>query len=544
MKCPTEVIQDIYSYLRPIEFNAARHTCRAWFFAGYSRSMLEKMLQRGGWYGSVCQIPRPIAYVYDEPPKLNHERIMGKWLTRECALSAEATGTFVQVGYVDFSGLVPGGKIGEMPETVWGGLAYTVSQCGEFLIVTRDTCVYIYELNHTCQHEDRDSLPRGSLRPVCVVVCPRIVLSCSMDTSAGRNDVAILMEGRTAIVCGIQAERLGTCIDSISDASWTEPGIESASDSAADLCVCQRYPVTQAPRLETGGRWTYRDVCHEDDPPRSIALGPQQDCVAFGCSSGIELHWIDPGWHQDFSRSLPLTSPSDYLYFLPTRSAAGTGRKLRLVSSSAAWGGPMQPLDRVVQGFHARIMEAQQTDSGVSDSRETTTNSLRPLSNNVEVVQQVAALNYFSVRDSFSDRVSAFSADHYRAVPLSDGRHILFTDPRTGSLCLGLDAPAGASTTLLRKVWFSPPPNVASPIPILYAAGSDTRHGVRVVATFAAVNPSDAEGGPRASDPLKTDSQIVVFYTIPADMFHGISRSGLPHHLRNHHCRPGRWFPE
>jgi hypothetical protein len=543
MKCPTEVIQDIYSYLRPIEFNAARHTCRAWFFAGFSRSMLEKMLRRGGWYGSVCRIPRPVvACAYAEPPNLHHERIMGKWLTRECALSAEASGTFVQVGYVDFTGLVPGGKMGEMPETVWGGLAYAVSQCGEFLIVTRDTCVYIYELNHTCQHgeDQQQCLPRGSLRPVCVVVCPRIVLSCSMDTSTGRSDVAILMEGRAAIVCGIQPERLGACIDSISDNSWTESGPESATD----LCVCQRYPVTQAPRIETGGWWTYRNVCHEDDPPRSIALGPQQDSVAFGCSSGIELHRAVRGWRQDFSRSLPLSSPSDYLYFLPTGGAAGMGRKLRLVSSSAAWGGPMQPLDRGVQGFHARIMEAQQTGSGVSDDVQTTTNSLRPLSNNVEVVQQVAANEYLSIRDSFGDRVSAFSADHYRAIPLSDGRHILFTDPRTGSLCLGLDAPAGSSTTLLRKVWFSPPPNATSPIPILYAAGSDTRHGVRVVATFAAVDPDDAEDGPRASDPLKTDSQIVVFYTIPADTFHGISRIGIPHHLRNHHSRPGRWFSE
>lgn len=527
MKCSTEVLQDIYSYLRPIEFNAARHTCRAWFFAGFSRSMLEKMLRRGGWYGSVGKILRPTVVVTypAEPPSPRRERIvMGKWLTRECALSAEASGTFVQVGYVDFTGLMPGGKMGGMPETVWGGLTYTVSQCGAFLIVTRDTCVYIYELNHTCRHgeDQKGRLPRGSLRPVCVVVCPRIVLSCSMDTSMGRNDIAVLMEGRVAAVWQIQPKRLGVDVD-----------------HQSGTCVCQRFSATQTPRIETEGRWIFRDVCHEDDPPRSIALGPQNS-LAFGCSSGIELHWTDPGFHSDFSRWFDLTSPSDYLYFLPTKGAAAAYKKLKLMSSSAAWGGPMEPLDRVVQGFYARIMEAQQTNTGVSEDGETTTNRLRPLSSNVDVAQLVPAQPGYSL----GDRVSAFCADHYRAVPLSDGRHILFTDPRTGSLCLGLDAPAGTSTTLLRKVWFSPPPNVASPIPILYAAGPDIRHGVRVVATFAAVDLDDADSDPRASDPLKTDNQIVVFYTVPADMFHGISRIGLPYHLRNHHCRPGRWFPE
>jgi hypothetical protein len=35
-------------------------------------------------------------------------------------------------------------------------------------------------------------------------------------------------------------------------------------------------------------------LCSVDDMPRSVALCPKRRCVAFGCSSGIELHWLTP----------------------------------------------------------------------------------------------------------------------------------------------------------------------------------------------------------------------------------------------------------
>lgn len=73
-------------------------------------------------------------------------------------------------------------------------------------------------------------------------------------------------------------------------------------------------------------------------------------------------------------------------------------------------------------------------------------------------------------------------SDHYRAVPLSDGYHILFTDPATGLLCLGSDAPVGGPTKLLRKIWFQGPAGLGSPI--AYAGGSDLRWGVRIAAAF------------------------------------------------------------
>lgn len=231
---------------------------------------------------------------------------------------------------------------------------------------------------------------------------------------------------------------------------------------------------------------------------------------------------------QDLSRWFPLTSPSDFLYFLPPRRGVDTAKRLRLISSAAGMGSPLESLGNFLHGFSTTLFGSGSTsvvsflgtNYGRSTGHDAHSVSMR--------VQEVSG-------DGFMRRISATSVDHYRAVPLSDGYHILFTDPRSGNLCLGTDAPVGALTRLLRKVWFPPPPEAASPVPMLYAAGSDVRHGVRVVATFAAKDDiisgrrdsGRAEGVYSTDEPIVTDTQIVVFYTIPPDMFHDISHAGL-----------------
>jgi hypothetical protein len=90
--------------------------------------------------------------------------------------------------------------------------------------------------------------------------------------------------------------------------------------------------------------------------------------------------------------------------------------------------------------------------------------------------------------------------DHYRAVPLSDGYHILFTDPASGALCMGSDAPVGGPTKLLRKVWFKCPDGNGTPT--VYAGGSDLRWGLRVVAAYE----TEAE-------------QSIWLFNVPTDIF-------------------------
>ncbi|KAH0491054.1 hypothetical protein TgHK011_002500 [Trichoderma gracile] len=563
MRLPNELLQQIYYHLSPADFDAARHTCRVWYYASFNRELLTTMLKQGGWWSSMLSILSPMRRA--PASSLSREAIMSKWLARECSVLGEQQPrqqqrpAFVEVGHTDFSPAVPGC----MPGDLHGAMSFTVSLYGRFLMAVHGRVVYIYELNHVCFPERlrwalpirrRQGMPLGLLRPVTRILCPRRVISCSMDASAERYSVAFLMEGRVGMVCDIMAGRTGTSSPSApqtdegaaaeadgADTSFAFPSdIASSSASASasvsasasssgsaasssSSCVCQdRLPCLPVP-LEEGPRSVYRNICHPDDPPRSVAICPQRKCVAFGCSAGIELHWVDAMTGQDLSRWFPLTSPSDFLYFLPPRRGVDTPRKLRLISSAAGLGGPMDLLEGIVHGFSTSLLGTGSSamvscldadswylrhgrdiylEASGSSSRGNGNDDERLLSRNVP-------------RDSPLRRLVAASADHFRAVPLSDGYHILFTDPRTGSLCLGTDAPVGSLTRLLRKLWFRPPPQAHSPVPLLYTAGADTRHGVRVVATFAAARRGDGESG----------QQLIVLYTVPPDIFHDIRRT-------------------
>lgn len=68
-------------------------------------------------------------------------------------------------------------------------------------------------------------------------------------------------------------------------------------------------------------------------------------------------------------------------------------------------------------------------------------------------------------------------------MPLSDGYHILFTDPQTGTLFIGCDAPFDGPTKLTRKIMFVPPP-VHKETPRLYTSVFDRWGGVRILVAF------------------------------------------------------------
>ncbi|KAG0639163.1 hypothetical protein HOY80DRAFT_1001223 [Tuber brumale] len=240
---------------------------------------------------------------------------------------------------------------------------------------------------------------------------------------------------------------------------------------------------------------TYRNICSEVDLPRSVAICPQRRCVAFGCRGGIELHWVDALTGQDLNRWFPLTAPSDFLYFLPPRRGIDSAKKLRLISSAV----------------HPRDMS--------------------PLTRHFGVGPDSLAFS-----DIWEPR--AGQSDHFQAVPLSDGYHILFIDPESGGLCLGSDAPLGYVSTAfdfreaavtgegpVSEIWLIPPESVVGaaieggkehsagenlraprgrkikkPIrPSVYASGAIIEHGVRVVAGY---------------------SDHVVLFSVPPDIFY------------------------
>lgn len=186
---------------------------------------------------------------------------------------------------------------------------------------------------------------------------------------------------------------------------------------------------------------------------------------------------------QDLKRWFPLSSSSDFLYFLPARPSIDTARSLRLVSSSARISGSSTPCGSFSRRFSAnRYPGSTSLISYLGVHREG--DDALPDSSGPPVQASGRLFNEAAGECSLL-QMAASSASHRRARPLSCGDHILFTDPSTGMLCLGTDRPVGSLSRLLRKVWFQPPSNAMCPCPVLYAAGADLRHGVRVVAAFA-----------------------------------------------------------
>jgi hypothetical protein len=249
--------------------------------------------------------------------------------------------------------------------------------------------------------------------------------------------------------------------------------------------------------IETGPRSHYRNICSDDDPPRSVAICPQRRCVAFGCSAGIELHWVDALTGQDLNRWFPLTAPSDYLYFLPPRTNIDSAKKLRLISSAARPAERAAISQRIIGGTTGNSPFWQRLRYGPS-----------PRDSDAEANaddRRISRLRAGAYNRVFTGRIDC--SDHYRAVPLSDGYHVLFTDPATGLLCLGSDAPIGGPTKLLRKIWFQGPEGKGSPV--AYAGSIDPSSGVRVVAGY----------GPGAE-------QSIWFFSVPGDVF--AANKGLP----------------
>ena len=86
---------------------------------------------------------------------------------------------------------------------------------------------------------------------------------------------------------------------------------------------------------------------------------------------------------------------------------------------------------------------------------------------------------YGSWRDN--EEVGRDTAENYQSVPLSNGYHVLYTDPIDQKLCLGIDAPGFGPNRMAKKIVFDGPKGF---LPSLYTAGSDLSWGVRVVAGY------------------------------------------------------------
>ena len=534
-RLPTEILICIFELLNPKDFNSARRICRDWMAASIDKRLLNTMLLRGGWKSE------------SQWEELNRKCLVANgsevWelsraLSRECALDSNWTGNGLDTGpatfeatEIDFSELA-GGYTSHLAQAN-SDLIFTSSVCGKFLLVAKDTCIYVY------------SMSNGLVQPLTSVACPRRVLAMSMNASVGRDAIGALLEGRMGMVCELRygrpspqttAESGDTCVEGDGHPPRTKyfPGVhtgttddlQDALDSAEHTSprVLHSFPYVQDPIADSfdtielkshnqefsirdadnenahdrnliNNTWNlhlrgppnnrrddseetssmqtipvesststfYRHLCSDDDPPRNVSICPQRRCVAFGCSAGIELYWIDALTGQSLSRWFPLTSPSDYLYFLSPRHGFESAKKLRLITSAA------HPNDR--QAISQRAFAGSTTMSSW------------------------CSFGFEARSRQFRD------CNHYHAIPLSDGHHVLFVNPTDDQLTLGCDTTLGGPAKLLRKVvLIAPEENV---VPRIYTAAFDLSSGARIVAMFG---------------------NTVVLYSIPADVL-ALSRS-------------------
>lgn len=532
-KLPAEILEKVYGYLSSVDLNAARHTCRAWMIGSLEVRLLTRLLKEGGWW-RAAKADMDLHEELDRSSPadgINQEWLLSKRLATECSLRPDWTGNGLSknlssspgrqsnptgvtlTSETDFSELGTGYNASRTGNPQQGSAVhFTVSVCCKFLLVTEGCLIYVYSLRDDASNSH---LPGGYLSPVTTVICPHRVLAVSMDTSSQRFAVAALLEGRIGLVCDLHEktpssswrrsfpQALSTATrdgrsSSYNPVSSGEPGVTEATSThgyatfraspddralaraiaeaslsefrgARDIRTSWRMDdphVSPEPEpsessnagyipLENGIRSIYRNLCSAEDPPRSVAICPQRRCVAFGCSSGIELHWIDALTGQDLNRWFPLTAPSDFLYFLPPRPGVDSAKKLRLISSAS------HPKENEALGgrfFPGASTSATMTwDEGLSDPSAWA-----------------------------NARRNAGWCDHYRAVPISDGWNVLFTDLVEGNICLGSDAPPGVGATkLIRRFVFRGPSEQGEPvIPRVYVAGGELRWGVRVVAGY------------------------------------------------------------
>jgi len=508
-RLPAEILEQIYYNLSPVNFNAARHTCRAWMIASLDTRLLTHMLRRGGWIAAA----EADGVILESTPHtaITKEWPLSKRLATECQLMSEWTGNGLTyhsqvlntlkfsdrarhptrpalslITEINFSEL----NLQSRPENESqcdAGRLFTPSVCGQYLLVKVDRRVFVYMLNKKTSYLDHaDS---HDIEAITSVVCPREVLAVSMDTSCGRFALGAILEGRVGFVCELsQKSEIPLAVwrhssNTRFDISGDELEIEEplANESLAyhnrqgDMVPFAKYemPFIETPEqyslcpsptaitVEKGPRSIYQNLCSADDPPRSVAICPYRRCIAFGSSDGVEIHWTDVLDGQGMSRWIPIANSSDCLYFIPPRVDVDTVKRLRLTSSAA------HPSEKA--SLDARFL--------ASEPRETQQDEM--------VWECMSNVGFADAGPS----PEPAKPDHYRTVPLSDGYHALFIDPDTCRVCLGClpETPAHDASFSKRVILQGPNGDAdeESSIPKCYTAAPDLSWGVRIAVGYA-----------------------------------------------------------
>ncbi|PIG83368.1 hypothetical protein AARAC_001080 [Aspergillus arachidicola] len=477
---PPEILLQIFFMLNPRDFDNARRTCCQWMKASLNERLLESMLKRAGWWNTWqrdCQMQRRNS----EHRKESTMWKMSRRFATECVLSGRKLNVeragFLTTAVVDFS------KLSQEHDSTEASCSFStdfnvkqnsaaamskfhVSDCGNYLLVTTRCKIYVYRLLSRNSDVSISSSANkiADVAPIISITCPAEVLSATINTTTPRVVIAAILRNRLGFMC------------SLVPSDGARPGTFESAGFSSDTMDGSIQP------MEITSLYCYQDLCSPEDPPLSVSVCPGRQCVAFGSGFGIELRWIDKKTKQEDKKRVAMSQPSEILHFLPHRSETPT--ELRLISSLAGPGLPACKCHNAKLGeqrpacpFHllADIQSFAQWSSG-----ETSNLGL----------------------------VRATHCHHYRAVPINDGFHFLFIEPRTSLLCIGSDAPFGGPTSLTSAL-VCIPPSRKNPLedaeeglaPTVFAAGSDLNWGLRVVAAYRG---------------------RIVLYSVPLDVFNVI----------------------
>lgn len=500
---PVEILHEIYSYLDPADFDAARRICRTWMGSSLNSRLLERMLKTAGWWNASLAdalgnemrglstkieseewlLSKRLATEYSLRPNwggngLDHNRhflASSEVRFRPDGKLSERRGTrsfrsFTLVSEVDFSALGSLESISGDAPPVSAALQFTTSICGRYLLVTRDRTIYVYSLsNQTCMTQDVKALCPVTL--VSTVDCPNRVLAVSMDTSCGRFAVAALLEERVGLVCCLEDLGTGTrwpkndghAWDPVSSALWEYQALRSKSGNPLDSYHHPSSSPTTEPtsprNISSKGSSSSSSRSRYSPYPPSPRRGSDRgDHPSGGVEGGVGRRESDTRAIKNLPETGPyslyhnLCSPND-----PPLSVCICAQR-RCVAFGCSAAIELHWVDALSgQGLN-RWFPTSSWKAGVlyffpSEREDERQQRLRVICSGVVPTTTTPA---------FASTPSSAAADHlvwttgggeegegerdcynyYNAVPLSDGRHALFVDcsHRPGELCLGIEA--------------------------------------------------------------------------------------------------------
>ena len=525
-RIPVELLQQIYFYLPPVDFNAARHTCTAWMVASLETRLLTRMLERGGWWTAAFADQTTTDGDFEQSTN-GLEWLLSKRLATECALRLDWKGNGLtyhsptdNVGSsdlgqhrllqqsaltpdceIDFSNLSHGSALSANSAPV----RLESSTCGRYVIAFEHRTIFVFHLG-------KDGAAASHSRHTDVQIlrsfkCPQRVLAVSIDTSSDSYLIAVLMEGSAGLMFNLVEEPRRTSqfvMPKVRLPAWVKSSKRQSNflddeveielplplsrlvddgTSAADHWYLEDFPFKISPEQHDNSpsppreRLEFFNLCSVDNPPISVAISPQRPCVAFGCSTGIDLRWKDPLSGQEQNRWLRSDKSSEYLYFLPSR-IGDTSRQLRLISSAA----PPDEKAEILERLSPKEAEERQ---------------------NAMVWESMSNLG-------FEERGQADrnKPNYYKAKPCSDGLHVLFLDAESGNVCLAIenqDGEAGGERFSRMAVFTRQDERHFKPT--CYAVAKELSWGPRVVVGY--------------------DDGSLYIFSVPADIF--LAGSGNDH---------------